>query len=324
MTPAARTTPRRPLRRLAIIAAVVAAAAAFGAAIAGSTPDKPYSAFISAPPSQTATTTTATTSVGGSGSVGLRLRNDTRQQDLGSANVRLVTPSGVTVPVPSVTFVSPAGGSASVVNGVMQLRNLNLSPGGSAFVRFAVPCTAAGATYRLAIQVKQSNDFNGTGNDLNLATPTPLLTGVGSCVPCDGGQQCTANTSSSASTASVSGVARNDGDQIRVSLAAPDVPAVDCAGYQESSQTVEFDLSGAAAGVKTVKLQINNPTKATNLYKVCFKAEDAAPVVLPICTYPRGNSQTPTNAPCALAPEIKRGVVTLTAVTPPGDPWIKG
>ncbi|HTI32779.1 MAG TPA: hypothetical protein VL422_03820 [Miltoncostaea sp.] len=329
MTPAARTTHRRPLRRLAILAAVVAVTvAAFGAAIAGSTPDKPYSAFISAPPSQAATTTKATTSVGGGASVGLRLRNDTRTQGLGSANVTL--PTGLTITPGSVTLVTPAGGTATVSGQVLQLRNLDLAPGQSAFVRFAavVPCTAAGANYSLAIKVKQSNDFNGTGNDLNAATPAPVLGGVGSCVPCKGGQQCNANTSTSASLASVSGVATTTGDQIRVSLGAADAPDVDCSGYSESTETVEFDLSnaagGATGGLKTVKLQIKNPTKATNLYKVCFKAENAAPVVLPVCTYPRGNSSTPTNAPCALAPESRKGVVTLTAITPAGDPWIKG
>ena len=54
--------------------------------------------------------------------------------------------------------------------------------------------------------------------------------------------------------------------------------------------------------------------------------DDAAAVILPDCAYRNGSggSSTPTNAPCALAPEFKRGIVTLAAVTPPGDPWIKG
>lgn len=316
------------MRRLATIAALVAVAvAAFGVAIAGSTPNKPYSAFISAPPSQAATTTKATTSVGGSAAVGLRLRNDTRTQRLGSANVTL--PAGVSVPAGSVTLVTPAGGSATVVGQVVQLRNLDLAPGASAFVRFAavVPCTASGASYTLAITVKQSNDFNGTGNDLNAATPAPVLAGIGSCVPCTGGQQCTANTSTSASLASVSGVATSTGDRLRVSLGAPDAPVVDCSGYAESTETVAFDLSsaagGAAGGLKTVKLQIKNPTKAASLYKVCFQADDGAPaVILPACKCPKGG--VPSNAPCAQPAELKKGVVTLTAITPAGDPWIKG
>ena len=330
--PSAETVSRRPLPRLAIATAlVVVALAAFGAALAGSTPDKPYSAFISAPPSASATTTQAKTSVGGVADIGIRLRNDTRQQDLGSANITV--PPGVSVQAGSLQLVTPPGGTATLAGNVVSLRNLNLAPGGSAFVTFAavVPCTAAGADYRFAIAVKQSNDFNGTGNDLKLATPAPLLTGVGSCVPCNGGQQCNASTSTTASTASVSGVATSTGDRIRVSLAAPDVPAVDCSGYQETTETVEFDLTsaagGSAGGLKTVKLQIKKPTKAAKLYDLCFRAEDApAAVILPDCTYSggQGGSSTPTNAPCARAPEFKKGVVTLTAITPVGDPWIKG
>ena len=293
MTPSAENVSRRPLRRVAITTALVAVAlAAFGAAIAGSAPDKPYSAFISAPPSATATSTQAKSSVGGVADVGIRLRNDTRQQDLGSANITV--PPGVTAQAGSVQLVTPPGGSATLAGNVIQLRNLNLTPGGSAFVTFAavVPCTAGAADYRFAIAVKQSNDFNGTGNDLNPKNAAPLLSGVGACVPCDEGERCTADTFTSASTASVSGVATSDGDRIRVSLAAPDVPTVDCSGYAESTETVEFDLTnaagGAAGGLKTVKLQIKKPTKPANQYDLCFRAEDApAPVLLPDCTYSR-------------------------------------
>ena len=332
MTPSAETAPRRPLRRLAIATALAAAAlAAFGAALAGSAPDKPYSAFISAPASESATTTQATTSVGGS--VGLRLQNDTRQQNLGSANVTLMTPAGA-VPPASVTLVTPGRpASATVVGDVIQLRNLNVRPGRSAFVRFGVPCTAEGASYSLAIQVKQSNDFNGTGNDLNPANAPPVLLGVGACVPCPPGQTCTASTSTNASTATASGSGSSSGDQIRVSLAAPDAAVVNCDRYAETTETVEFDLTNAAGvssgGLKTVQLLIKNPSKQASQYKVCFQADDgAAAKILPTCTFPgsggSGGSTTPRNAPCALAPESVSGKVRLTAIAPPGDPWIKG
>ena len=61
MTPSAESVSRRRLwRRLAISTALLAVTlASVGAALAGSTPFKPYSAFISAQPSATATTTQA-------------------------------------------------------------------------------------------------------------------------------------------------------------------------------------------------------------------------------------------------------------------------
>jgi hypothetical protein len=333
VTPSAEPACRRPLRRLAVPVALVAVAlAAFGAALAGSAPDKPYSAFISAPPSASATSAQATTSVGGAATVGIRLRNDTRTQRLGSANI--TPPAGLVVQAGSVTLVAPAGGTATLAGGVVKLRNLELKPGASAFVTFrvAVPCTAAAASYAFGIQVKQSNDFNGTGNDLNPANAPPRLSGIGACVPCPPGQQCTASTTSTASTATVSGTGTATGDRIRVSLAAPDAAVVNCPGYAETTETVEFDLTtaagGSTGGLKTVTLLVRNPSKPASQYKVCFQADDGAPAaILPRCefrTSHKGGSSTPRNAPCALAPESRSGKVLLTAVAPAGDPWIKG
>ena len=274
----------------------------------------------------------ASTSSGGVADVGIRLRNDTRTQGLGSANI--TAPPGVTIQPGSVQLVTPAGGTATLAGNVVQLRNLNLPPGGQAFVTFAavVPCTPATSNNTFAIAVKQSNDFNGTGNDLNAGNAAPVLRGIGACVPCPPGQTCTASTSTNASTATVSGSGTSLGDRIRVSLAAPDAAVVNCPGYAESTETVEFDLTtatgGSSGGLKTVKLLIKNPTKPASQYQVCFQADDgAAAAVLPACTFSSGGpggSSTPTNAPCALAPESRQGKVTLTAIAPPGDPWIKG
>ena len=131
----------------------------------------------------------------------------------------------------------------------------------------------------------------------------------------------------------MSGSGTSLGDRIRVSLAAPDAAVVDCPGYAESTETVEFDLTtatgGSAGGLKTVTLLIKNPTKPASQYQVCFQADDGtAAAVLPACTFSSsggpGGSTTPTNAPCALAPESRQRMVTLTAIAPPGDPWIKG
>ena len=107
----------------------------------------------------------------------------------------------------------------------------------------------------------------------------------------------------------MTGLPTSPGDyRVRVSLAAPDVPTIDCSGYAESTETVEFDLtkaSGDAADVgKTVKLQIKKPTKAANLYEICFQADDGAPAaILPACAYDRGSS-TPNNVPCAQPAEF--------------------
>jgi hypothetical protein len=79
------------------------------------------------------------------------LTNRTTTQQLGSAN--LTSPFTV------------LGQSDNVV----RLRNLALAPGASysADVHVDVPCTAG--TYQWSVVAKQSNDFNGSGNDLSLS-----------------------------------------------------------------------------------------------------------------------------------------------------------
>ena len=143
-----------------------------------------------------------------------------------------------------------------------------------------VPCTAGAPTTGSRIAVKQSNDFNGTGNDLNPRPRAPSCPASGPACPAPRAAV-HRDTSTSASTASVSGVGTSAGDRIRVSLAAPDVPAVDCSGLPETTETVEFDLTnaagGAAGGLKTVKLQIKKPTKAANLYDLCFRPRTRPP-----------------------------------------------
>ena len=90
----------------------------------------------------------------------------TAQQQLGSANLTL--PAGFTLIAGSVT---PAT-AGPVVGGVLQLRNFVVQPGRSRTVTVDanVPCVAVDAAWRVA--AKQSNDFNGTGNDLTLVGAT--------------------------------------------------------------------------------------------------------------------------------------------------------
>lgn len=120
--------------------------------------------------------------VNGPGAVTLtaHIANLTSNQQLGSAN--LTPPSQL--PVGSASVPSP--GTASVVGGVVQLRNLSIAPGGSVDVTLqaTAPSGCPAATYTWGVQAKQSNDFNGPpGNDLTLdAAHSSLTTTVnGAC-----------------------------------------------------------------------------------------------------------------------------------------------
>src|SRR4051812_10792361 len=154
-------------RCLLLVLVLVGALSAVSAAEAAT---KPYSlTILPAPP---ATTAAAGTRVAFSATFSVP---STAQQALGSANV--TPPAGF-------TLVSVAPTSAgTVVNGVAELRNLAVQPGSSLTVNVTadVGCSApAKATWGVA--AKQSNDFNGTGNDLTLVGDTPSTSVTGTCV----------------------------------------------------------------------------------------------------------------------------------------------
>lgn len=92
-------------------------------------------------------------------------------QTLGSMNFD--APAGLTLSSPSV----PGPGTVTLVSGgtdELQIRNLNLAAGSSTTVTFDVQAPCMGGPYTWPTpETKQSNDFNGTGNDFN--QPTSFL-----------------------------------------------------------------------------------------------------------------------------------------------------
>lgn len=92
----------------------------------------------------------------------LLITNTSNQANLGSANV--TAPTGITL-----TGASPSGIATVVGASLLELRSLDLAPGGVATVSISarVECAANNGPYTWGFNVKQANDFNGTpGNDL--------------------------------------------------------------------------------------------------------------------------------------------------------------
>jgi hypothetical protein len=106
----------------------------------------------------------------------LTIVNESNQAQLGSANV--TAPPGIVV-----TAATSNVGTASVVAGVIQLRNLNLAPAASVVVSISarVECAANHASYVWGFVVKQANDFNGIGNDLAKVGAVTANTVTGNC-----------------------------------------------------------------------------------------------------------------------------------------------
>jgi len=97
---------------------------------------------------------------------------------LGSANITPPTGfivTGVSAPTP--------GGTAAVVNNVVQLRMLGIQPQQSGSVQITTTVPALTGTRAWSIIAKQSNDFNGTGNTLNLDTAHSNLNTTVSAAP---------------------------------------------------------------------------------------------------------------------------------------------
>jgi hypothetical protein len=111
--------------------------------------------------------------------ISLTIVNESNQARLGSANV--TAPEGLTVTASS----SSVGTNPNPVVGgsVIQLRNLDLGPGGSVIVSISarVECASNHASYVWGFAVKQANDFNGTGNDLAKVGALTANTVTGAC-----------------------------------------------------------------------------------------------------------------------------------------------
>ncbi|HJR18906.1 MAG TPA: hypothetical protein VJ922_04225 [Actinomycetota bacterium] len=110
----------------------------------------------------------------------------TSQHPIGSVNVTI--PDGFTgVGSPSISAVPSGKSWTATLNGaVIQLRSAmgsQISPGESVSVTFAATTPCPEGVYNLGLQVKQSNDFNGQGNDIVSGPATVGFTVNGGCTP---------------------------------------------------------------------------------------------------------------------------------------------
>lgn len=159
-----------PVRAVALLVLALAAVIVITAGSAATT-TKPYTATFDPGP----------LAGGGTSHVNLAIKNLANPQTLGSANV-----TGASSGSSSFTIVGATAsqGDATVVSGVLQLRNLNLAPGGTANVDITVKTPCAAGSYTWGIVAKQSNSFNGPpGNDYTLQTgDSSLVTALtGTC-----------------------------------------------------------------------------------------------------------------------------------------------
>ena len=200
--------------------------------------------------------------------------NRTKQQRLGSAD--LTPPQGY-VGASIASFSRPAPATATIVGGVVQLRTLDLPPGGTATVVLNVttPCSAPTASVWSNVIVKQSNDFNGSpGNNLTLdpATSSLTTTTTGACTVCVEDTSCSANLGGAAGSSSVvtsnPSAPQPDAGLLTIQTAV----ALDCAGYSERSPdtfVTDAPQNRPKSGLLTFASN-TRPIKVKDPLEVCY------------------------------------------------------
>lgn len=251
-----------PLGGLAAVLALAALAIGAGSASAAT---KDFSATI-APSSVLAGRVVA---------IDATLTNLTAQQQLGSANI---TPPPNYTPLSVVALSRPAPATATIVGGVVQLRELSLPPQASITVSLTVdtPCLS-GATSQWGFDAKQANDFSGLpGNALTLdgTMSSVTTTTFGACTPCPEKTSCTANlgfpAGSQTSVTSDPNATQPDAGRLTISVTG----ALDCADYTERSQNT-FNMDAPQNRPKRAVLTFASSTRrvtSKDPLEVCYAA----------------------------------------------------
>jgi hypothetical protein len=153
-------------RRTAVLVLAVAALLASGSTAQAQT--KPYSVVL-AP---------ATTFADAARPITVTVTNLTKTQELGSMDLTVPPARAPSVVRPFVVtnVTPPTQGTATTDGIVVRLRNAALLPGGRLSFTMTVDTRNAPlGFYVWTVRAKQSNDFNGTGNDLDLAAASSVL-----------------------------------------------------------------------------------------------------------------------------------------------------
>ena len=265
------------------------------------------------------------------------IRNLTAQQRLGSANVS--PPAGfAAVSVTSLSRPQPA--TATIVGGVVQLRELSLPPQGSVTVALQVttPCSV-GVSPDWTVVAKQANDFSGLpGNSLTLDNAASSLstTTIGACTPCPEDEVCSASLGGATGSHST---VTSDPDATKVDvglLTMSQTGAHDCAGYVERS-TDTFLMDAPQNRAKRAVLTLSGATRPVtgrDPLEVCYaspwmfqpKARTTLSVVIidGVVHYVGrlGDCRGPSARPCVT--DRDNTLRSIEFEMPPGDPRYMG
>ena len=318
-----------------MLAASMLGAAMLAAPAAGQTSTCPSSgkcfAVVVSPPSST----------GGSASFSFAITNEASTQTLGS--VQITALAGF--------VITSAPGATSVTPSSVLFINLNLQPGATTSTPLTVnvtPSSSGAGTYQWGIKAKQSNDFNGSGNDFQLDPASVGLTGsISSC----SSSTCSASASSATTSGSVTTSSAPPGDFITTGIESASIVNYNCNTYLPVSDAFSFNVFKSTGAVDSSvllngTLRIHKSTviasghTGASSWQICYAVP--APMSFPAqpgttgqtviggVTYNTGqlldcpNTNPQQSAPCVQMRNKNNAgdvIVTFLAV---GDPVMKG
>jgi hypothetical protein len=304
--------------------------------------DKPYSLVISPGVVSGGTTITMTAT----------FTNETAHQRLGAAN--LLPPAqfqvmSASMPPPDTATLSSSCTVGTLTGPCVQLRNLALPPGQSVAVTMSVKVPAATAScqaptaYTWSVQAKQANNFNGSGNDLNLDLSKSSLTTAISCAVntvtvCRQDESCSTSLSTSVSTFQVTANPLPNSDNAGTLSESVNVGTpLRCVGYTARDPNwFEFVSSSInRSKVITYRIEYTNPKGVQVCFGAPYKFEtlgdqnaprgtlpDGAPGYVGLLEHCESFPEPPEACVQSIVGAGRDTVVTIRIDAGlPGDPW---
>lgn len=197
---------------------------------------------------------------GASNSFTFTIQNEASPQQLGA--VQISAPAGFMITGASIA--PGASGTASSTSSFAQFVNLSLAPSSTATLTVTATVSCGSGSYQWPIAAKQSNNFNGSGNDFQIdprSVPNLKGTATGSCTqspPCQSGSSCSASASSATT-----------GDSVTVTTSSPVPPggfvvagiegtgvSYSCPTYTSSPDVFSFAVFNANGVPQSIALTV--------------------------------------------------------------------
>lgn len=195
---------------------------------------------------------------GASPSFAFKVTNEASTQQLGS--VQISAPAGF-----AITGASVASGTASFTSSSALFQNLSIAPSSTTTLTVSATVPCASGSYQWGIEAKQSNNFNGTGNDFQLDPSSAgnlsgTFTGsTGSCAsqPCPPGTSCASASSATTSGTATTVSALPPGDSITAEMESVNSNFnYQCPTYTAVADVFGFAVVNAAGAPQTIPLTV--------------------------------------------------------------------